>query len=610
MEDEFKPSVQPQRRVNPNIKEVVKKEFIKLLDARLIYPISNSPWRCMTAIFHELIDDSMEVFMDDFSIFGNSFNHCLKNPEKMLKTCDEANLVLNWEKCHFMVKEGIVIGHKISRLGIEIDKAKIKAISKLPYLKNVKAIRSFLGHAVDHLSRLENPDLGKLTKAEIRDLFLEERLMAIPDKNNEPWYADYANYLASRNNLWQIVHKAYWAIKNYNMDLTKAGANWFLQINELDEMRLDAYKSFISYKEKTKGWHDKRIKTPINYEKGDKTLLFNSRLRLFPRKLKSRLYGPFSVSKDLKNRAIELYDEDVNEFISIMADLPASPDRVPASLDHVPVIPDHLPGSPGPEPAFPDHVVDFPDDDMAVEIEEGPKEDQDMNINEDDPKEDQGERDEIIQRRTLSLVRMVDGLSDDRVADSIVILELPPRMNTIEERLQTLVGDADYIQDILDVVDTKIAELRDRVDDYPCEQVNRVNAVGGARPSKVGRVRPAGAGGARPAGNVAGGNIVLEVAGDLLEQMIAARNRNFHEGCGSSLWCRGFHEEKERDVAILKTKRWNFGAFKQLVGEGGGDVFDLIGDEDPSDEDEGTGMGDSTGVPVSLGEISLEGNKS
>ncbi|GKE73886.1 hypothetical protein Tco_1535927, partial [Tanacetum coccineum] len=99
------------------------------------------------------------------------------------------------------------------------------------------------------------------------------------------------------------------------MDLKKAGANRFLQINELDELRLDAYESSISYKETIMSWHDKRIKTPTIYEKGDKVLLISSCLRLFLGKLKSRWYGPFAVSKDMKNGAIELYDEDGNEFI-------------------------------------------------------------------------------------------------------------------------------------------------------------------------------------------------------------------------------------------------------------------------------------------------------
>ena len=89
----------------------------------------------------------MEVFMDDFSVYRDSFSSCLDHLKLVLKRCQETNLVLNWEKCHFMVTEGIVLGHKISNKGIEVDQAKVEVIEKLPPPANVKAIRSFLGHA-------------------------------------------------------------------------------------------------------------------------------------------------------------------------------------------------------------------------------------------------------------------------------------------------------------------------------------------------------------------------------------------------------------------------------------------------------------------------------
>ncbi|GKF83884.1 reverse transcriptase domain-containing protein, partial [Tanacetum coccineum] len=86
--------------------------------------------RCMLAIFHNMIEESVEVFMDDFSAFGNSFDKCLNNLDKMLQRCKNAHLVLNWEKCHFMVKERIVLGRKLSSAGLEVNKAKIDVISK------------------------------------------------------------------------------------------------------------------------------------------------------------------------------------------------------------------------------------------------------------------------------------------------------------------------------------------------------------------------------------------------------------------------------------------------------------------------------------------------
>ncbi|GKA67739.1 reverse transcriptase domain-containing protein [Tanacetum coccineum] len=117
---------------------------------RMPFGLCNAPatfQRCMLAIFHDMIEESVEVFMDDFSVFGNSFDTCLNNLDKMLQRCKDAHLVLNWEKCHFMVKEGIVLGHKVSSAGLEVDKAKIDVISKLPPPTNIKGVRSFLGHA-------------------------------------------------------------------------------------------------------------------------------------------------------------------------------------------------------------------------------------------------------------------------------------------------------------------------------------------------------------------------------------------------------------------------------------------------------------------------------
>ena len=281
-----KPSRDTQRRLNPNMREVVKKEVLKWLDAGIIYPISDSTWvsptqtvpkkagitivensngekmttrpvtgwrvcidyrklnaatskdhfplpfidqiieklsghkfycfldgysgynqiaihpddqakttftcpygtfafrrmpfglcnapatfqRLMTSIFSDMVGDSLEIFMDDFSIFGSNFDNCLLQLEKVLKRCIETSLVLSWEKSHFMVKQGVVLGHIISEKGFEVDHAKIQIISLLPPPRNVKGVRSFLGHAgfyrrfIKDFSKISKPLCNLLLK--------------------------------------------------------------------------------------------------------------------------------------------------------------------------------------------------------------------------------------------------------------------------------------------------------------------------------------------------------------------------------------------------------------------------------------------------------------
>ena len=117
---------------------------------RMPFGLCNAPatfQRCMVSIFSDYVERIIEIFMDDFSVFGDSFDKCLDNLTLILKRCVETNLVLNWEKCHFMVKQGIVLGHIISEKGIEVDKSKVDLVRYLPSPTSVREVRSFLGHA-------------------------------------------------------------------------------------------------------------------------------------------------------------------------------------------------------------------------------------------------------------------------------------------------------------------------------------------------------------------------------------------------------------------------------------------------------------------------------
>ncbi|CAN6547333.1 unnamed protein product [Malus baccata var. baccata] len=149
---------------------------------RMPFGLCNVPatfQRCMMSIFSDYVEKIIEVFMDDFSIFVDSFDSCLHNLSVILKRCVETNLVLNWEKCHFMVKQGIVLGHIISEKGIEVDKSKIDLVRHLPSPTSVREVRSFLGHAgfyrrfIKDFSKIAQP-LCRLLQKEVAFEFTKE----------------------------------------------------------------------------------------------------------------------------------------------------------------------------------------------------------------------------------------------------------------------------------------------------------------------------------------------------------------------------------------------------------------------------------------------------
>jgi len=124
----------------------------------------------MMSIFSDMIEEIMEVFMDDFSVYGKTFDDYLENLDHVLQRCQEKHLILNWQKCHFMIREEIVLGHRVSERGIEVDRAKKEVIEQLPPPTNVRGIFSFLGHAgfyrrfIQDFSQIARPLTNLLAK--------------------------------------------------------------------------------------------------------------------------------------------------------------------------------------------------------------------------------------------------------------------------------------------------------------------------------------------------------------------------------------------------------------------------------------------------------------
>ena len=149
--------------------------------------------RCMLSIFSDLVERIMEVYMDDIIVYGRSFEECMVNLETVMHRCIEKNLVLNLEKCHFMVNPGIVLGHIILEKGIEVDKEKIDMISKMPSPTNVKTVRQFLGHTCFY--RRFIMDFSKIVKPLYK--LLEKDVKFICAKDYQRSFKELKTYLTT-----------------------------------------------------------------------------------------------------------------------------------------------------------------------------------------------------------------------------------------------------------------------------------------------------------------------------------------------------------------------------------------------------------------------------
>nr|GEX59704.1 reverse transcriptase domain-containing protein [Tanacetum cinerariifolium] len=314
-------------------------QMLERLDGNEFYCFLDGFLGCMMAIFHDMIEKTMEVFMDDFLVFGDSFDTCLSNLERMLKWCEDTNLVLNWEKCHFMCREGIVLRHKILKSGLEIARP-------MTHLLEEETSFVFSKDCIDAFETLKK----KLTEAPI---------LVIPDWNLPFelmffWptiYRDAHTMIKScdtcqkqgkisqqdemPHNVIQTSRQV--EVSNHGlkrileMTVGENRASWSdklddalwafrtafktpkLQFNELNELRDQAYENSLIYKERTKKLHDSKIKNLI-FNGCDRVLLFNSRLKIFSGKLKTHWSGPFTITKVFTYGTVELSQPDGSNF--------------------------------------------------------------------------------------------------------------------------------------------------------------------------------------------------------------------------------------------------------------------------------------------------------
>ncbi|XP_076949377.1 uncharacterized protein LOC143622003 [Bidens hawaiensis] len=315
MEDEYKPVVQLQRRLNQNMQEVVKKEVLKLMDARMIYPISDSPWVSLTQVVpkkggmtivmnekNELIPSRTVTgwrIKDKKGAENVAADHlsCLEDPRREelheeeigydYATKEEVFRDVNryvWDD-PFLLKIG---GDRILRRCVTKEKG-------WDILKHVHEGLTGGHHVVK-----DAEEFVKLCDACQRTAYktaLGTTLFML-------FYGKSCHLPV------ELEHRAYWALKTVNVDLTEAARERYFQIHELEELRDATYSRSLNIKEKTKALHDRRLKGSKEFKKGDKVLLFNSRLKLFAGKLRSKWTGPYLVKEVFPYGMVELENPD------------------------------------------------------------------------------------------------------------------------------------------------------------------------------------------------------------------------------------------------------------------------------------------------------------
>ncbi|GJX93123.1 reverse transcriptase domain-containing protein [Tanacetum coccineum] len=240
MEEDYKPAVQHQRRVNLKIYDVIKKEVEKLLDAGLIYPISDSPW---FGTPRAIISDRGTHFCND----------------------QFSKVLLKYGVTHRLA----TAYHPQTSGQVEVSNRGLKRILERTIGENRASWSDKLDDVLWAFRTTYKTPIGctpyKLVYGKVCHLPIK------------------------------LEHKAYWALKHANFDLSIAGDHRKVQLNELNELCDQAYENSLIYKEKTKRIHDSKIKNLI-FNVGDQVLLFNSRLKIFSGKLKTHWSGPFTIA--------------------------------------------------------------------------------------------------------------------------------------------------------------------------------------------------------------------------------------------------------------------------------------------------------------------------